>query len=251
MKYYLYRHIRLDKNEPFYIGIGTKCKLFHSFKYEFRRAFSTKRRGKIWNDITNKTEYEVEILMESDDYNLIKNKEKEFIKLYGRKDLGTGILANLTDGGEGKLNYKYPKDLIHPNSVTIYQYNLEGEFIKDYPSINNASHILNIKDKNIRDCLYKKSVSSGNYRWFYTFKGVKIEPVVVGLSKPCTINMLDTSSLKIIKQFSCIKEAAIYFGNINKTSGITKACSGINKSAYGYKWEFGLNKISKRNITTK
>ena len=23
-KYYLYRHIRLDKNEPFYIGIGTK-----------------------------------------------------------------------------------------------------------------------------------------------------------------------------------------------------------------------------------
>lgn len=23
-KHYLYRHIRLDKNEPFYIGIGTK-----------------------------------------------------------------------------------------------------------------------------------------------------------------------------------------------------------------------------------
>lgn len=23
-KYYLYRHIRLDKNQPFYIGIGTK-----------------------------------------------------------------------------------------------------------------------------------------------------------------------------------------------------------------------------------
>lgn len=25
-KHYLYRHIRLDKNEPFYIGIGTKYK---------------------------------------------------------------------------------------------------------------------------------------------------------------------------------------------------------------------------------
>lgn len=23
-KYYLYRHIRLDKNEPFYIGIGSR-----------------------------------------------------------------------------------------------------------------------------------------------------------------------------------------------------------------------------------
>lgn len=25
-KYYLYRHIRNDKNEPFYIGVGTKSK---------------------------------------------------------------------------------------------------------------------------------------------------------------------------------------------------------------------------------
>jgi hypothetical protein len=27
MNHYLYRHIRLDKNEPFYIGIGTKTQL--------------------------------------------------------------------------------------------------------------------------------------------------------------------------------------------------------------------------------
>ena len=34
-KYYLYRHIREDKNEVFYIGIGTK-----NSKVEYKRAFA-------------------------------------------------------------------------------------------------------------------------------------------------------------------------------------------------------------------
>jgi hypothetical protein len=31
----------------------------------------------------------------------VNKKEKYFIKLYGRRDLGTGTLVNMTDGGEG------------------------------------------------------------------------------------------------------------------------------------------------------
>lgn len=101
-KYYLYRHIRLDTGEPFYIGIGTKrdCK---NFKPTYERAFETKQRGSFWKNIVNKTDYEVEILLESDDYKFIKQKEIEFIALYKRKDCCDGILVNLTDGGEGVL----------------------------------------------------------------------------------------------------------------------------------------------------
>ena len=98
-KFYLYRHIRLDKNEPFYIGIGTKDKYF-SKDTEYYRA-NCKHNSTIWNKIVNKTPYSVEILLESNDYKFIQEKEIEFIKLYGRKDLKTGILANLTNGGEG------------------------------------------------------------------------------------------------------------------------------------------------------
>lgn len=44
-KYYLYRHIRLDKNEPFYIGIGTKRNRYHPNMYsEYRRAYEDKGR---------------------------------------------------------------------------------------------------------------------------------------------------------------------------------------------------------------
>ena len=98
-KYYLYRHIRLDTGEPFYIGIGTKNKK----QQEYYRANSKYKRNSFWKNITNKTDYEIEILLESNDYEFIKQKEIEFIALYGRRDLGKGTLVNMTDGGDGMV----------------------------------------------------------------------------------------------------------------------------------------------------
>ena len=103
-QHFLYRHIRLDKNEPFYIGIGTVQERDLNNKRQriyYRRAYEETGRNNIWHNIINKTDYEVEILLESDDYEFIKQKEIEFIKLYGRIDLNNGILSNLTNGGEG------------------------------------------------------------------------------------------------------------------------------------------------------
>jgi hypothetical protein len=95
---YVYRHIRLDKNEPFYIGIGND--------QEYKRAHDKYacRRSKFWKKIADKTEYIVEILFDDIDFEFAKQKEIEFIKLYGRKNLGTGPLCNLTDGGDGLAN---------------------------------------------------------------------------------------------------------------------------------------------------
>lgn len=90
---YVYRHIRLDKNQPFYIGIGSDD--------EFRRSSTTQGRNKFWEAISKKTEYEVEILMDGLTWEQACEKEKEFIALYGRRDKKQGTLVNLTDGGEG------------------------------------------------------------------------------------------------------------------------------------------------------
>jgi hypothetical protein len=93
---YVYRHIRLDKNEPFYIGIGSDI--------AYKRAREKSRRSNLWNKIIAKSDYDVEILIDDITFDGAKLKEIEFIKLYGRIDLGNGTLANLTDGGDGAIN---------------------------------------------------------------------------------------------------------------------------------------------------
>lgn len=109
-KYYVYKHNRLDKNEAFYIGIGTKPKYYTAFEYEYSRAFSKKGRNSIWNRIVNKTNYTIGIIFESDNKEEVKKKEIELIKLYGRIDLKSGILSNLTDGGDGNHNVIVSKE---------------------------------------------------------------------------------------------------------------------------------------------
>jgi hypothetical protein len=97
---YVYRHIRLDKNEPFYIGIGSDVN-------DYKRAYNKQKRNRYWNHIVNKYEYDVEILLDNLTWDEACIKEKEFIALYGREDLGLGTLTNLTFGGDGLLGFKF------------------------------------------------------------------------------------------------------------------------------------------------
>lgn len=91
----IYKHVRLDTNQTFYIGIGTKI-----------RAFSKHKRNKYWNNIINKTNYEVQILKSDLTWEDACELEKILISYYGRKDNNTGILSNMTDGGEGSYGRK-------------------------------------------------------------------------------------------------------------------------------------------------
>ena len=92
---YVYGHKRLDKNHFFYIGIGNDNK--------YQRANKNTQRTKYWHNITNKTQYKVEIIEDNLTWEDACEREKFWIKFYGRKDLKEGNLINLTDGGEGQL----------------------------------------------------------------------------------------------------------------------------------------------------
>lgn len=100
-KFYIYRHIRPDTNEVFYIGKGNNLN-----GRRYARSRDKKGRNKIWNSIVNRNNgnYIIEIMYECDSDSECSKKELEFVSLYGRIDLKTGTLANLTDGGEGTLN---------------------------------------------------------------------------------------------------------------------------------------------------
>lgn len=90
----VYRHRRLDTNEIFYVGIG-----------DYKRPYKKSIRSQFWKNIINKTNYQVEIIAENLDWETACELEEFLISLYGRKDLNTGTLCNLTNGGEGACGY--------------------------------------------------------------------------------------------------------------------------------------------------
>jgi hypothetical protein len=102
----VYEHIRLDKNEPFYYGI---------FEDKYR-PFERTRRNNLWNKIVAKTPYEVKILKEGLTWEEACQMERDLIKKYGRIDQGTGILTNLTDGGDGTVGLTRTEE--HCNKIS-------------------------------------------------------------------------------------------------------------------------------------
>jgi hypothetical protein len=93
----VYAHKIKNSENIFYIGIGILEK----------RAFSIANRNNHWKNIVNKYGYDVEILFKDISYQDANLKETELILKYGRIDLKTGNLVNLTNGGDGVLGYKY------------------------------------------------------------------------------------------------------------------------------------------------
>jgi hypothetical protein len=96
---YLYRHVRLDTNKVFYVGIGSDL--------NYSRAHRKTTRNKFWNRIVEKTNYRVDIVLDNLSWEEARIKEIEFISIYGRRDIGIGTLVNLTDGGDGCVNRKF------------------------------------------------------------------------------------------------------------------------------------------------
>lgn len=88
---YVYRHRTLDTNEVFYIGIGITKK----------RSWSVYGRNRYWHNVVNKHGFTHEIVASDITRDVAKELEMFLIELYGRRDLGTGKLVNMTSGGDG------------------------------------------------------------------------------------------------------------------------------------------------------
>ena len=85
-RFYTYAYLREDRT-PYYIGKGTGKRIFEKRKRCCRPAKDKSRIIFLKQNLTEEEAFKHEIYM---------------IAVFGRKDLGTGILHNRTDGGEGK-----------------------------------------------------------------------------------------------------------------------------------------------------
>ena len=85
MYYYTYAYLREDKT-PYYIGKGKGNRAYRRRKTDIKPPKDKSRILILKQNLTEQEAFRHEVYM---------------IAVFGRKDLGTGILHNRTDGGEG------------------------------------------------------------------------------------------------------------------------------------------------------
>jgi hypothetical protein len=84
-RFYTYAYLRVDRT-PYYIGKGQGKRLYQKGKGQIKPPKDKTRIIFLKQNITEKEAFK---------------HEKYMIAVFGRKDLGTGILHNRTDGGDG------------------------------------------------------------------------------------------------------------------------------------------------------
>lgn len=116
----VYRHFKADSpSDCFYVGIGCA---------KYRQA-STKNRNKFWHNIVDKHGFRHEIVADGLTHENAVDLEKLMISEYGRIDLNTGILVNMTNGGDGASGHVHNEETRKKISInSINQKNTSGRF---------------------------------------------------------------------------------------------------------------------------
>lgn len=194
-----------------YLGNGVKVNDRHSYKY-------------------SKTPFEAAVNKYGPD-NFIRKTLKVFDNLQDALDLETWLVNK--DFIKRKDTYNIALGGGIPPAITkiIYQYSLQGEFIKEWPSITEASIHFKCSSSSIGSAIFNRTPSLG-YLWT-DYKYDKIDLESFNINKNKTHTYLYDLQGKLINEFISIAECAEYIKESeNKVSKAIRGKFCISNTYY-------------------
>lgn len=126
-----------------------------------------------------------------------------------------------------------------PRAKKVYQYSMDGRFIKEWECISDVERELKINASNVSMCAAHKRPNAGGYRWeFIKCDGVgplakKEKKSMVGRNGKAVLQM--DSQGNEIARYRSMREAGIALGK--NSSSITRVIKGQLKTFAGYYWK--------------
>lgn len=224
----VYLHKRKDNKEVFYVGIGKTEK----------RAYSKKDRNRFWINYTNKHQYFVEVLVKDVSWEEACIIEKELISFYGRRDLGFGLLVNLTDGGEGSIGAVISKETRDKISKANFGRKLSAEHKTKISEANRGKNKSTEHIEKMRIANLGKKHSEETRRKISEAGKMRIQTEEQKINRSKTVVQYD-KNMNYIREFVSAKKAGEEL-KVNKSS-ITGNCKGKLKTAGGFIWKYKNN----------
>ncbi len=120
------------------------------------------------------------------------------------------------------------------NDKIVYQYDLSGQFIKEYKSAHDAARENNIQFTNICKVCRGERKTAGGFGWSY-IKTESIEPIKTKRLGDSTVLQF-TKEGEFIAEYPSAKEARRQTGINDTTIGLV--CKGKGKTAGGFVWKY-------------
>lgn len=210
----VYFHINPLKNHIFYVGIGYN-----------KRAYEKHGRSKFWYDTVNKYGYIVDVCHENLSWEEACKLERLYIKKIGRRDLGLGILVNLTDGGEGRMNVVTSEETREKMSKARLGKKLSEKTKLKMKEVKTGKNNSRYGTSHTNETKNQMSISH---------QGKKLSNETK--QKMSRIIIQTDLEGNFIKEWNSIISA---LKELNMSSGSIGEClRGKNKTAGGYKWEY-------------
>lgn len=140
--------------------------------------------------------------------------------------------------GKGKKLYQHQIDAIVKRfSKPVYQYTVEGIFIREWKSATEAAKFYKTNQGRISTCCRKETNTCKGFIWRYEKEDIPsfIRPTI-GKANSKKVNQYSLDGT-FLKEWSSTAEVSRVL-NVNQPN-ISSAAIGKQKTAYGFKWGYG------------